>query len=94
MLRLQAGIVAFGQHVGVAVDANEFAAADPGFALTDDNTDAVAALCTHLDGIPLAIELAAARVRMLSPRQILKRLAQVLDMRAGEHRAPSAASTP
>ncbi len=46
----------------------------PGFRLTDENHEAVAALCRRLDGIPLALELAAARLRVLSPQQILERL--------------------
>jgi predicted ATPase/DNA-binding SARP family transcriptional activator len=46
----------------------------PSFTLTDDNTQAVAQICTQLDGIPLAIELAAVRMRYLSPEQILSRL--------------------
>ena len=49
-------------------------AADPHFQLTDDNAAPVAEICNRLDGIPLAIELAAARVRALSPRQIADRL--------------------
>lgn len=44
------------------------------FVLDDENAAAVAQLCTRLDGIPLAIELAAARVRSLTPQQILDRL--------------------
>ncbi|WP_063043378.1 protein kinase domain-containing protein [Nocardia pseudovaccinii] len=50
------------------------AAAVPNFALTEDNVSAVAEICRHLDGLPLAIELAAARLRTLSPEQILARL--------------------
>jgi non-specific serine/threonine protein kinase len=48
----------------------------PGFALTTDNTLAVARVCHQLDGIPLALELAAARVKALRVEQIAARLAQ------------------
>jgi len=47
----------------------------PGFELTEDNYGAVAELCQRLDGLPLAVELAAARVAALTPQQILDRLA-------------------
>jgi predicted ATPase/DNA-binding CsgD family transcriptional regulator len=46
----------------------------PGFEITDGNRDAVIELCRRLDGIPLAIELAAVWLRILSPAQILERL--------------------
>jgi predicted ATPase/DNA-binding CsgD family transcriptional regulator len=51
------------------------AAAVPGFTLTSANGDAIAAICRSLDGIPLGIELAAARVRALSVEQIRTRIA-------------------
>jgi predicted ATPase/DNA-binding SARP family transcriptional activator len=50
-------------------------AVKPGFVLSDENAAAVIGICTRLDGLPLAIELAAARVRLLPPQAILTRLA-------------------
>jgi predicted ATPase/DNA-binding CsgD family transcriptional regulator len=50
------------------------AAAMPGFSLTDENRDAVNDICRRLDGIPLAIELAAVRLRVLSVTELLERL--------------------
>ena len=49
-------------------------AVDSAFAATPDNSDSIARICRRLDGIPLAIELAAARVVVLSPEQIETRL--------------------
>jgi predicted ATPase/class 3 adenylate cyclase len=45
-----------------------------GFKLTDQNASAIAQICSRVDGLPLAIELAAARVKSLSPQELLRRL--------------------
>lgn len=50
--------------------------AQPGFTLTDENAPAVAQICQHLDGIPLAIEMAAARLRGMTVNEIAVRLDQ------------------
>jgi predicted ATPase len=49
------------------------------FALTEGNAAAVAEICRRLEGLPLAIELAAARIRLLGPGELLRRLASSLD---------------
>lgn len=54
----------------------------PAFELTSENAPAIAGICQAVDGIPLAIELAAARVRVLSATQILERLRASLDLLA------------
>jgi predicted ATPase/DNA-binding NarL/FixJ family response regulator len=61
-------------YEAVRLFAERGAAVLPGFAVDEGNGAAVAAVCRALDGIPLAIELAAVRLRSLSPAQILSRL--------------------
>jgi predicted ATPase/DNA-binding SARP family transcriptional activator len=53
------------------------------FRLTDENASAVAGICVALDGLPLAIELAAARLRLLPPQALLARLGQRLKLLTG-----------
>ncbi len=55
----------------------------PDFRLTDDDAEVVLELCRRIDGLPLAIELAAARVRMMAPQAILARLADRLTLLTG-----------
>jgi predicted ATPase len=63
----------------VALFVDRARAVRPGFALTEGNAGAVAEICRRLEGLPLAIELAAARTRLLDPRALLDRLAASLD---------------
>ena len=63
------------------------ATAVPHFAVNEGNSSAVSGLCRRLDGIPLAIELAAASVRVLSPEQLLRRLDDRFNMLTSGSRA-------
>jgi len=62
----------------------------PSFAITSGNRDAVAEVCRKLDGLPLAIELAAARMRILSVRQLTERLDDVFGVLTGGARSAPA----
>jgi predicted ATPase len=67
----------------VALFAHRAAAVRPDFAVTAENAAAVAEICARLDGLPLAIELAASRVRLLSPTAICVRLEKRLALLTG-----------
>jgi predicted ATPase/class 3 adenylate cyclase len=75
------------QYEAVKLFAERAAAARPGFSITPENAEAVAKICARLDGIPLAIELAAARVRVLSVEEILARLADRFHLLVGTRTA-------
>ncbi|HET7686647.1 MAG TPA: adenylate/guanylate cyclase domain-containing protein [Candidatus Limnocylindria bacterium] len=65
---------ALGQYEAVALFVERATAVKPDFTVTNENAPAVAEICVRLDGLPLAIELAAARIRILSPQAMLTRI--------------------
>ena len=74
------------EHEAIRLFAERAAAVRPGFTLNTGNIGAVVRLCRTLDGIPLAIELAAARIRALSVEQIAGRLSDRFQLLAGGDR--------
>jgi excisionase family DNA binding protein len=73
-------------YAGVALFLDRAARVRPGFALTADNAATIATICARLDGLPLAIELAAAWISTLSPQALLTRLEHRLPLLIGGNR--------
>ena len=79
----QQDLASISQYESVALFIERARAVKPAFSVTNENAPALAELCVRLDGLPLAIELAAARIRILTPQAILARLSDTLDLLSG-----------
>ncbi len=71
------------QYEAVSLFIERARAVRPDFTATNENAPAIAEICARLDGLPLAVELAAARVALLTPRAILERLGRRLSLLTG-----------
>jgi predicted ATPase/class 3 adenylate cyclase len=76
-------LTAFAAYDAVGLFIVRAQAARPAFAVTDANAPDIAEICSRLDGLPLAIELAAARVKLFEPEAILSRLSKSLGFLTG-----------
>src|SRR5215204_199585 len=77
------GLEALSHYEAVRLFIERATAAKADFAVTSENAPAVAEICARLDGLPLAIELAAARVKLLPPKAMLGRLGRRLKLLTG-----------
>lgn len=75
------------QYAAVALFTERARAVQPNFMLNTDNIQTIAAICTQLDGLPLAIELIAARIRLMSPQALLAKLTDQFVLSADGMRA-------
>jgi predicted ATPase/DNA-binding SARP family transcriptional activator len=73
-------VAAVAGNDAVAIVVDRAGALDPAFTLNDANAAEIAAICRAVDGVPLALELAAAATKVLTPAQIRERLARSLDL--------------
>jgi predicted ATPase len=81
------------RYGAVAMFVDRTRARDPGFALNDAHAPHIAEICRRLDGLPLALELAAARVGLLTLAELAARLDRALTLLAGgAHDAPDASA--
>jgi predicted ATPase len=78
--RRTAGADALARSAAVELFAQRAAAVKPGFAATRENAAVLAEICARLDALPLAIELAAARMKLLTPAAMLQRLESRLEL--------------
>ncbi|HET6380710.1 MAG TPA: AAA family ATPase [candidate division Zixibacteria bacterium] len=84
--RLPDDPAALAEYESVALFVERATAVQPSFRLDESNAAAIAEICARLDGLPLAIELAAARIRLLTPQAMLARLDDRLSLLAGGSR--------
>src|SRR5207249_1838901 len=83
-------LLALSQYEAVALFIARTQAVKPEFQVTNANAPAVAEICARLDGLPLAIELAAARIKLLPPQALLARFSQRLHvLTSGTREAPA-----
>jgi predicted ATPase/tRNA A-37 threonylcarbamoyl transferase component Bud32 len=78
--KAQPSVPELSQCPAIALFVQRAVAVKPDFALTEENASAVAEICIRLDGLPLAIQLAAARIKLLSPSAMRNRLASRLQL--------------
>jgi predicted ATPase/class 3 adenylate cyclase len=93
-LKALPGLAALSQFEAVRLFIERAVAVKPDFHATNENAPAIAGICERVDGLPLAIELAAARVKLFSPQALLSRLEKSLSaLGSGARDAPARQQT-